>query len=532
MKKVNLLVCLWAVLLASMSVMLSGCGTENLFVPITTVEETYIYTEKSQVYTRPAMTTEERRLDSLTLALDDGFYFCLTTDVEKADEFVNTQRTLLRFLSDSGVEIRQLRYYAVDYDDSYSDGENDKCYVALSHVKSYRQVLATLQTLWGDYTDYGYIYHVANAITNHLGWQTAPIEEVEQATLDAFFSENPDALNLVYPCFTTTYATEETVRNCLALSGQLVRKIDLSQALTKSINEQVSDFRALVDFYAQEISVAFSRQEHGYAYCGEYLPLKIMTTYAKHVIDHGYEDFYRAMYEEGGDHSLNYFSDYQSIFETMDVINEEITDAVEYFGLEDEAGIVTIRWFSGESMIRLAGKAQYNFYRAQNVYITQIDAYLHEYFHHLEHLMSPNLGESAQSQMFCELGRSRSQHSQYGIEMPFTKVEEWVDLFYKCTGHTYRSGVDDYFEVYDILCYITGEYDFHYLAGRNAFNSFAHYLLDLYGEDTTYQLMLFPDTMESITGKTWGEQEADWLQHMADKFAGIEIPDWVAGAKE
>ena len=60
------------------------------------------------------------------------------------------------------------------------------------------------KTLWGDYTDYGYIYHVANAIAAHLGWQTAAIEEVEQTALDSFFAENPEALNLVYPCFTTT----------------------------------------------------------------------------------------------------------------------------------------------------------------------------------------------------------------------------------------------------------------------------------------------------------------------------------------
>ena len=93
-------------------------------------------------------------------------------------------------------------------------------------------------------------------------------------------------------------------------------------------------------------------------------------------------------------------------------------------------------------------------------------------------------------------------------------------------GRTYQPGVDDYFEGYDILCYITGEYELDYLYGRNAYNSFAHYLHDLYGEDTTYQLMLFPETIETVTGKTWEEQEADWLQHMADKFDGIEIPDW------
>ena len=519
-----------------------GCSSGDVgenppdLAPVTPITESYEYTEKSQVYMRPAMTSEERRLESLTLTLDDGFYFCLTTDAEQANEFINAQRTLLQFLNDSGVETRKLRYYGVDYDDSFSDSENNKAYIALSHVESYQQVLVTLQTLWGDYTDYGYIYHVANTIAAHLGWQTATNETVEQTILDAFFIENPDALNLVYPCFTTTYADEKTVRNCYALSAQLFEKIDLREALTKPINEQVSDFRALVDTYAQGIFVTFDRQTNGYAYFGEYLPLKVLTTYAKLVIDHDYDDFYRASQEKYGNYSLDYFSTYKKIFDTVDIINEEITSAVENFGLEKEAGLVTINWLCGESAIKHSGRAQDNRYipspTQPNVYVTQIDAYLHEYFHHLENLLNPNLGQCWQSQAFCELGRSHSYHSQYSMEYPATHNEQWSNLFYDCTGRAYEPGADDYFEMYDILTYICNEYKLDYLNGRNPVNSFTRYLRDLYGEDTTYQLMLFPDTMESVTGKTWEEQEADWLQYMAEKFEGVEIPAWVSEVQE
>ena len=335
--KIKLLVWLLAALAC-----LAGCGgNENALAPVTPIEESYELAAKNQVYARPAMTNTDRRLDSLTLTLEDGFYFCITTDTEKATEFINAQRTLLQFLADSSVETRKLRYYAVDYDDSFSDSESNKAYIALSHVKSYRQVLVTLQTLWGDYTDYGYIYHAANAIAAHLGWQTATVEAVEQSTLDTFFVENPDALNLVYPCFTTTYADEETVQNCYALSSQLFEKIDLREALTKPIDEQVNDFRALVDAYAQELSVTFERQKNGYAYYGEYLPLKIMTTYAKLVVEHDFVDADRANREKFGEQPVDYFSDYQSIFETANKINEEISSAVAYFGLEEQAGVIT-----------------------------------------------------------------------------------------------------------------------------------------------------------------------------------------------
>lgn len=527
-KKFNSLLSLLAILTV---MFLVGCSAGNSGLPsVTPVEETYEFTEKNQVYTRPAMTIEERRLDSLTLTLDDGFYFCVTTDTEKATEFINTQRTLLQFLNDSGVETGKLRYYAVDYDDSFSDSENGKAYIALSHAKSYRQVLVTLQTLWGDYTDYGYIYHVANAIAAHLDWQTEAIEPVEQSVLDTFFAKNPDALNLLYPCFTTTYADEETVRNCHALSAQLFEKIDLSKALAKPIEEQVNDFRALVDSYAQERSITFDRQKNGYAYYGEYLPLKILTTYAAHIVDRGYEDSLSPAYEAIGDYSFVYFSDYRSIFEIADLMDKEITSTVEQFNLEDKAGVVIFKWLSEDSLIKRSGKAVNNFYNftAQEVYLTTIDAYLHEYAHHLEHLINPNLGTCWQEQAFCEIVRSHAQHGQYQIETAFTLEEDFAELFYNCTGHNYQTGLDDYWEAYDIMCFITGEWDLDYLYGKNGINSFLHYLLDLYGEENTYQLLLFPETMEAVTGKTWEEQEKDWLSYMAEKFEGVEIPDWVS----
>ena len=510
-------------------VCLAGCGgSANDLPPVTSVEENYEFTPKNQVYTRPAMTNTDRRLDSLTLTLDDGFYFCITTDTEKATEFINAQRTLLQFLTDSGVETRKLRYYAVDYDDSFSDSESNKAYIALSHVKSYRQVLVTLQTLWGDYTDYGYIYHAANAIAAHLGWQTVTIEEVEPSTLNSFFTDNPVALNLLYPCFTTTYADEETVRNCYALSSQLFEKIDLREALTKPINEQVNDFRALVDAYSQEISVTFDRQTNGYAYYGEYLPLKIMTTYAKIVVDHDYVDACFSEEDFEG-YPGDIFSTYQAIFETTDIINTEITIGVERFHLEEEAGVVTINCLNSESAIERNGRPLYNCYYSAGdgiVYITQVYAYLHEYFHHLEHLMNPNLGQIWQSQSFCDLGRAQSKYSLDSVEYPWSHSELWSGLFYHFTGRTYQSGLDDYYEVYDILTYCQGSFKQDYLKGRSEGNSFNRYLINLYGEDTVYQIMLFPETVEDHTEKTWEELEAQWAQYLKDKYAGIEVPEW------
>ena len=73
--------------------------------------------------------------------LDEGFFFCVTTDTAKADEFINAQRTLLQFLRSSSVD---------DYYDAYDIlcsgyGSYDFDYIAGRHArKSFTHYLLDL----------------------------------------------------------------------------------------------------------------------------------------------------------------------------------------------------------------------------------------------------------------------------------------------------------------------------------------------------------------------------------------------------
>ena len=73
-------------------------------------------------------------------------------------------------------------------------------------------MLVTLQALWGDYTDYGYVYAMANAIASQLGWETDPLVSAENDNMDACFRQNPEAITLLYPVFTECYATDKIVQ--------------------------------------------------------------------------------------------------------------------------------------------------------------------------------------------------------------------------------------------------------------------------------------------------------------------------------
>ena len=486
-------------------------------------DEQYDYSVESKYYSRPAVINHIKWFDALKATTEDGTFICLTENTTQADNFINTQRTLLHFLKDCGMDLRNLRYIVSDYEDSFSDSGKDTAYIAFSSTKTYRQVLATLHTLWGDYTDYGYVYAMANIIAEQLGWQTDSKIDIEAAVMNEFFSSNPKAIDLQYPCFSLEFASEETVNQCKALSVHLFDDIKWVTALEKPIDIQLDEYYELVEAYAREVGISFARQTCGYAYRGEYLPLCINTTYAQLIVDRNYSDYSSVIY---GD----YFSDYASIYQTANIINNEITEAIELFGLEDRAGSISINWLSEESAKTQFGKPLVNHYESsmKKVNVTMIQGYLHEYYHHIEHLINPNLGRCWQSQAFCEIGRSHSWHSLYSIEKTMTQDEQWAALFYSFTGRSYQPGVDDYFEFYDILCYATNEYELDYYNGRNAVNSFTHYLIDLYGEDAISNLMLFPETVCDVTGKDWSELESEWITYLKSKFKGMEIPEWIS----
>lgn len=348
------------------------------------IQENYKYSVKSKYYVQPAAVDGWAERSALTTNTTDGKFFCFTDDKAQADDFINVQRTLVKYLRDLGVQFGTMEYYGTDYGYSFSQSSDGEAYVSLTDVRSWQQVLVTLQTIWGDYANYGYVYAMSNAIAEELGWQTDSVPTIAKESMDAFFAENPVVLNLLYPTFTADFASEETVSNSKILAVLLFQNVQWKDALGKTLDEQLAAYDELVSAYAQELSVSFERQVCGYAYYGENVKLRIMTTYAELIIDRDYHDENESLY---GD----YWNSYSSIYETANAINEEITAAVEYFGLEDEAGTVQIKWLDSKDSATkkyVTGNMGTYYSSTHIAYVTSIRPYLHEYYHHIEYLLT------------------------------------------------------------------------------------------------------------------------------------------------
>lgn len=506
-------------LLLCIAFMLIAASAGHAQSNVHSIQETYTYSIKSACYTQPAVLNGEVERSALTTDTEDGTFFCFTENESLANDFINAQRTLVHYLQSCGVEMAEITFYGTDYGYSFSESSKNEVYAALSDMHSWQQVIVTLQTIWGDYTDYGYVYAMANAIANELGWQTDSIPAFDAERAALFFTENLSAINLLYPAFSEKFASEDAINNSKVLAIHLFEKSAWKDALKEPVAKQLDNYYAIVSGYAGELSIPFERQACGYAPYGEAVKLRIMTTYAELIIDSNYHDTTENVY---GD----YWADYASIYQTANTINNEITASVEYFGLEDEAGIIQIKWLDSEST---ATQQKLVFtrglYSSSTAYITSIRSYLHEYYHHIEHLINPFSGATWQSQAFCELGASHSQYARMSTEYVFSESEDGIKLFHAFTGRAYETGRDDHFEAMDILCYYNNYYALSYITGVQAHNSFCRYLTDLYEERAVYDLLLFPETVETATGKTWEELRAAWEQHIRDKYADVQIPN-------
>lgn len=530
-KLLSLLVC--AVLILSV---FAGCTTDQPTTapgttaeptePATTlapIEESYKFSTKNGYYLWPSLVDGSVARKALTAATDDGTFYCMTADKAQANDFIVAQRTLLRFLRTKGMQIGERKYYATDYEDSFSKSNDDAAYIAFSAVRTWQQVLVTLQSIWGDYTDYGYVWALSNAIAQEMGWETAEVPAVEQASMDAFFVANPAAVNLLYPNFTTLYASQETVDHCQALSSQLLGSMDWNAAMAKSIEQQLESWYELVAHYANSISLDFDRQSIGYAYYSQRIPLRIKMQYTEHFVD--------ATFSDSGDTYSDIFSNAVEIYNTANTLNEEISNAVACLSLQEKAGLLPVYWISGESAAqRFSENFKLRYISAvDGLYVRYPSFYLFGYYQHLIAKSETNLGRSWQTNALGELGRSKSVFAQSSWAKTFQDYGYPADLFYQCTGRNYTGSIEDYFEAMDVTCYIEENFALQATDPLAGSTSMGWYLVNLYGEAQTQQMLLGIQDVTAVTGKTWNELAAEWEQHIRDKYAHVDISDWVNG---
>lgn len=504
-------------LLLALVLLLSACGPEathptevDSTVPGPT-QPKYEFTAMKETFFYPSMVHPSVEREVYHTATAYGDMYAFADYLQEAERFVQLQLTLLNYLQYCGVELPDLDYIGTDYNGSFSAQDRSQVYISLNDMGTWQQVLATLQGIWGDYTDYGYLYAISNILAADLGWITDVYHQATDSQLNAFFLNNPYALDLHYPSFTERYASEDTVVCCKTLSHILLQKQDLQYMLSQPIEVQIQNYRGLIEDYACFIGLDYQRLDMGFSFYAQDIPLRIQTAYAEMLVEENYLEPYQEVYG-------SYFSTDRLIYQTTAELTNEMADAVNYVQMDGQVEPFTLYWMSQQSGTEKYGETNFrikNNWTINSAYTGTIYFAMHAYYRHLEHMITGTTSSKWQSMAFAEYGNFRHPYAKILNDHSSTHQKAYAELFSQYMGREYVINSDDCYIIQDILSFINGSK----VVDAPSSVSCARYLMLEFGEKNVMELLLNPKQVEEVAGRNWTSIEKEWKQHLEDFFA-------------
>ncbi len=470
------------------------------------------------------------------LETEYGRYYLDSQDDELCNEFVNAQTKLMQYLDKNGVDLSDIgspKYYLSDYQRNLSsfknitysygvdypnsiDGMVDSkfAYFGFDTVKTYKQVLTTLQNIYGSFTDYGYLYALSNEIAKSLKWETDAVNDISNNELKEAVLNNTFCLDLTYPCFTEDYMDSEVIEGSKALSVKVLKSLKQKPAklLAMPIEEQIKAFRNSVREYAALIGAEYSEPKYGYMFGSEEYPLIVNTTYFTLHLEDGYKDIFGSLYEQ------DFFKDYESIRNTVSILDSEISAVIKEYSLEDKAGKTIIIMSTDSHSLSYASQ------QGGICYCTSIKPVVHEFCHYLAYIISlPNGGttyltDAIGHQIFCEWNGMNSYFNQLFYEKEYSMPEYQKEWFESKAGREFRRSREDTL----LAChYIIGESkDYHMDAYTNSSTmSYAAYIAETYGEDEMLKLALFSNKFYEEHNTSYDELVDEWKEYILENYA-------------
>ncbi len=524
MRKTKKITLKFILLLMFMSILLVlGACDPNPSISFIEPPTTYEFTTKQTYMWEPGFLTlsmSSTQMINVLYCNNESMQFFINTDNEnQANSVVYNELRLINYLKylfqDENIPFPN-KIYVDELSACVSESSASRLLLNFNSIGTYRQVLATLQVIYGDYFNYGYLYALSNYIANELDWETDVIERIENDKLVDFFSSNVNALDLTYPVFTEKYASNESVKYCKALSTILFNGINNNNLLKKSVAEQENAFYDAIEQFATQNSIFHNMTSLAFAFHGDTCPLKIRASnFEMYLSDGNFIDY--------GNYTTDY-SDYDNIIHTINNLDSEIDLLLEMFLLKNIATPATVYMYSTEACqaIHFTEYKNYCYSNVGEVHVTLIHAFLHEYAHYVEHLLNSQSQDQKlwQSQAFAELCGTYSFYSQRWYYILATKSEA-TELYNTYYDKEPVLGRDLSFMMEDMFCHAYDNYTPDYLSGRDQINSFSNYLCEIYGEAKIMRLMLFPDTVQEITGKDWETLRSEWELTIKNRFANI-----------
>ncbi len=425
---------------------------------------------------------------SLEVTCVDGvtYSFDSSVSLDKRTEFIKTQQRINDYLAENKINTSGFEVVVLNGVVSRAVSSEKTVYIDYTLCDTTDHILLTLQTILGEYTNYGYMYALSRYIMNEINGTELEHSEVD----DSVFEETPILLNLVYPCFDEKYFAVEQIQGCISLSHKL-----LSEMTNPFGGEDV--FMQKASEYAALNSIQFTPTYLTFAFGGTACPLKIKTKYLDISLDIDYKGSCTLTEKSIAEDPMFCFENMLSFWEYADSDIAEVRDVC---GFDNESLIVTHitpieRTISG-------GGDTAGYFAPSRILLESIYTVTHEYTHYIDYMLDGDDGDDISwcgESLACYFGKNMQYYERLvrgnsGYENVYT-----VDILSKAIGQPYDS-VEDEILFMCIMNAREDNYRYNLISAYTGRMVFGHYFVGKYGVQAFVDCMLDPSTAQETVG--------------------------------
>lgn len=424
---------------------------------------------------------------------------------ESRETFAESQEKLCSILEKHGISTAGFTFRILADYPNRTESENGVAYYGLDSINTWGQVLTTIQVCYGDYTNYGYLYALANQVAADLKWNC---DEVSVGSADAFVADT-SLLNLVYPCFSEKYSDTEVIIACKALAIELL-------ATTEDIWSE-AEFLEARAIYAQDKSIDFEPTYVTFAYNGESCPLKLSCQYLEVFWDY---TFIASNEYLNGIIPVDYTDGVSGLIHTFEWLDAQLTMLCNRLNVEPVERVpvqMTEALPKGylSPYVKTGGLYHYE-NGAGEIFATTVTALAHEYVHHIYYLLCQC--EDPAYERWCNevvaYYYTVGQAYEYRLNIIKNVDPSYRERLEARLGEAYDDP-SDYIKFMRIGWRENEREYVYYLKSDNSLcSAFGEYFVRTYGEDVFLNSMLYPSQVKTFTGKTMDEIVDDWCLDM------------------
>ena len=429
------------------------------------------------------------------VANGNSFIFEKTSSEVTRQSFMGSQNELIGKL---GVPEGQTYVLTETYMDRY-DSNNEVSFLLVASIRTWKQVLTTIQLLEGDDITYGYAYAKANSIAKELGWETDLVEDISEADIEAMLADDPERLSLVYPCFISPYSTDEQISFAKALAVQIYESLEG--------DVEVEKYMTAIASFANEHSIPYHETYLKFADGGKSVPLIIRTLFVEEWVTNDFKtDSYNITVTLPD--NVNWQKSISEMIRLREVSDSNIEHArivLKFEGTERKIAV----YFQYELGDSYSGMFDHN---TQRLLVSSPLVICHEYVHYIHWDLSLNFAASSAyrgESLACYFS-VWSEYEAYKYLVAAGERENNIHSLHECIEDLklYNAKRVASMEISPVeeLKKNDGWYGKYY--------SFGLYLSEIYGEETFGQLMIFPEKAYELVGKTMDTLTSEWEEYV------------------